>query len=175
MNKNLMPHEIKLSDSFINENDWEETYKSPIEMIVSQMSSEFDRMAENQLMLKVNQAVDFNVDKAELLKALQYDRNQYETGYLAAKKKYQRPKGKWVKVPYKVCDCEDSNYTMHKCPIAKDYNFNNLTEEEKENCPFVQTSYEVVCDNCGSQNASCYKNFCPNCGADMREVENGTR
>lgn len=88
MNKNLMPHEIKLSD-------WEETYESPIDMIVQQMSSEFHRMAENQLLLRVNQAVDFNVDKAELLKALQYDREQYEKGYLDAKKKYVK-NGKWI-------------------------------------------------------------------------------
>lgn len=114
MNKNLMPHEIKLSDSFINENDWEETYESPIEMIVSQMSSEFDRMKENQLMLRVNQAVDFYVDKAELLKALQYDRNQYETGYLDAKKKFKRPKSEWVKINTERVMCRRCTFRHEK-------------------------------------------------------------
>lgn len=27
------------------------------------------------------------------------------------------------------------------------------------------------CSNCGSINASAYRNYCPNCGAKMQEVE----
>lgn len=113
-------------------NAFEDCYKSPIDMIVSQMSSEFDRMAENQLMLKVNQAVDFNVDKAELLKALQYDRNQYETGYLAAKKKYQRPKGKWIP-------------RNDKCPCCGENKFKDLDAD------IYADWYPKFCPNCGAE------------------------
>lgn len=54
-------------------------YRSPIEIIVSDMYTEMVRKQEEA----VNQAVlkyDVVVDKEELIKALQYDRHQYEKG-----------------------------------------------------------------------------------------------
>jgi hypothetical protein len=52
-------------------------YESMIKMIAGQIQSEI----ENDLMVKVSQTVGYEVDKDELIKALQYDRNQYEKGY----------------------------------------------------------------------------------------------
>ena len=51
-------------------------YESPIEIIRKQMVTNF----ENQV-LKAVQEVGVLVDKDELVKALQYDRGQYEKGY----------------------------------------------------------------------------------------------
>ncbi len=52
------------------------SYKSPIELIMSDMQVKMECE-----ILKAVQNVGVNVDKDELLKALQYDRNQYQKGY----------------------------------------------------------------------------------------------
>ena len=51
-------------------------YESPIEIIQTQMNVTI----ENEV-LKATQGIGVNVDKAELMKALQYDREQYNKGY----------------------------------------------------------------------------------------------
>ena len=51
-------------------------YKSPIEIIVEQMIT----TQENAVFHAV-QELGINIDKKELLKALKYDRDQYEKGY----------------------------------------------------------------------------------------------
>ena len=55
-------------------------YQSPIEIIQGQLRLEM----ENNI-LRAVQEQDIRVDKHELLRALQYDRNQYEAGYLDGK------------------------------------------------------------------------------------------
>ena len=52
-------------------------YESPITQFVRQMQSQM----ESELMLKVSQEVGYSVNKDELVKALKYDRKQYEQGY----------------------------------------------------------------------------------------------
>lgn len=51
-------------------------YKSPIEIIQGQL-----RLDQENNILRAVQAQDISVDKGELLRALQYDRGQYEKGY----------------------------------------------------------------------------------------------
>ena len=55
-------------------------YNSPIEIIMNNLQTEI----ENQ-MVKAVQNVGITVDKEELLKALNYDREEYEKGYVDAK------------------------------------------------------------------------------------------
>ena len=55
-------------------------YKSPIEIIYGQMQTQIEGDT-----LKAVQSYYPNVDKEELLKALQYDRNQYNKGYADGK------------------------------------------------------------------------------------------
>ena len=55
-------------------------YESPIELVVSQFQTEIIKQQENQV-IKAVQNVGVNVDKSELLRALAYDRDQYEKGY----------------------------------------------------------------------------------------------
>lgn len=56
-------------------------YKSPIDIIEKQMRMEFD-----DGIWKAVQDYAVSVDKEELLKALRYDRDQYEKGYADGKR-----------------------------------------------------------------------------------------
>lgn len=51
-------------------------YKSPIEILTGEMQTQF----ENDI-YRVVQSYEIAVDKEELVKALRYDREQYEKGY----------------------------------------------------------------------------------------------
>lgn len=51
-------------------------YKSPVEVIQDQIEMQMEKDV-----MKVVQNYGINVDKEELLKALKYDREQYEKGY----------------------------------------------------------------------------------------------
>ena len=53
-------------------------YKSPIEVIYGQVKTQMEGD-----IFKAVQNYDINVDKDELIKALAYDRNQYDKGYTA--------------------------------------------------------------------------------------------
>lgn len=69
-------------------------YKSPIEIIYGQMQTNM----ENNIYEAV-QKYGVNVDKEELIRALQYDREQYEAGYKARDEEIVRCK-----------DCVSLNY-----------------------------------------------------------------
>lgn len=58
-------------------------YKSPIDIIYGQMETQLEGT-----IMRAVQNVHVNVDKGELLKALQYDRGQYEKGYADGKSKW---------------------------------------------------------------------------------------
>ena len=51
-------------------------YKSPIELIIGKMQIQID-----DDIYRAVQNVGINIDKEELLKALEYDRRQYENGF----------------------------------------------------------------------------------------------
>lgn len=55
-------------------------YESPIEKIYGELQTRMIQDDENLLMEAVRN-VSVSVDKDELIKALQYDRNQYNKGY----------------------------------------------------------------------------------------------
>lgn len=55
-------------------------YKCPIEKIYGELQTQMVQEDENMVM-KAIRKVGVNVDKEELIKALQYDRNQYTKGY----------------------------------------------------------------------------------------------
>lgn len=55
-------------------------YKSPIEKIYSELQTQIVQEDENTVMKAVRN-VGVNVDKEELIRALQYDCNQYAKGY----------------------------------------------------------------------------------------------
>ena len=55
-------------------------YESPIEAIITEMHMQARKQQENDIYQAI-QRCDINVDKEELVRALQYDRQQYEKGY----------------------------------------------------------------------------------------------
>ena len=73
-------------------------YKSPIEMIMGQMHMEI----ENGIYSAV-QGYGINVDKEELIRALQYDRGQYEKGYADG---LRHGETKWISVEERLPDNE---------------------------------------------------------------------
>lgn len=80
-------------------------YESPIELITTTIMSEIAKHQEEQVMRAV-QGVCVNVDKDELLKALAYDRQQYQKGYEDGLKNADIVHGRWVRDPltgFTVC------------------------------------------------------------------------
>ena len=61
------------------------SYKSPIDIIQEEMRTKFD----NKILEAVIN-VGIKVNKDELIKALEYDRNQYLEGYKEAKEIYKK-------------------------------------------------------------------------------------
>ena len=59
-------------------------YESPLEKIYGNIQSQIIKQDEENIMFSVNQAVGYSVDKQELIKALNYDRDQYKKGYADA-------------------------------------------------------------------------------------------
>lgn len=78
-------------------------YQSPVEMLVGEMATRI----ENACNATIQQKLGFNIDKEELVKALQYDRHQYEKGYQDGKVETERLNG-WIPVNGRA-PCETSN------------------------------------------------------------------
>lgn len=70
-------------------------YISPLELTIRRISEELIEKQEGQVIEAIYQQ-GIKVDKEELIKALNYDRHQYEQGYEDAKKKYKAPDGQWI-------------------------------------------------------------------------------
>lgn len=114
-------------------------YESPINIIYRDIKTKF----ENEVLQAV-QAVDINVNKSELIKALQYDRNQYEKGYADAQA--ERKKGEWEeKKVFNESFIEQ--WQSARCSVCGLYH----------TTPYGYYFYHF--------------NFCPHCGADMRGDE----
>lgn len=60
-------------------------YNSPITLIAGDFSSQLSEAIDGQVMCKIKQEYGINVNKEELINALAYDRNQYDTGYVDGK------------------------------------------------------------------------------------------
>ena len=56
-------------------------YDSPITKVIYDAQSEFSKQEEACIMATIKQTVGYSVDKEELIKALAYDRQQYDKGY----------------------------------------------------------------------------------------------
>lgn len=77
-------------------------YKSPIELIAGDLQTRIENAA-----VKVVQSYGFNVDKAELEKALKYDRDQYDKGYTAGSRNVPR----WIPVSERLPKEKFNPYT----------------------------------------------------------------
>ena len=56
-------------------------YESPITRAVKEITGELMKQEEAECMTIITREVGYSVDKSELIKALNYDREQYDKGY----------------------------------------------------------------------------------------------
>ena len=97
------------------------SYESPIEMIMGQMRTEVDGE-----IFKAVQDIGVNVDREELLKALRYDRGQYEKGYADRDAEIVRCRDCIYRTK-RVCnrlefyECEHLRYQQTKCGVTDDW------------------------------------------------------
>jgi hypothetical protein len=89
-------------------------YEPMIEIIQGNLQTQL----EGEIM-RVVRSVGVNVDKEELIKALAYDRQQYEKGYADAKEEYQRPHGKWT-ADHRCTNCGEYALSAWALPPVKD-------------------------------------------------------
>ena len=75
-------------------------YESPISMefqnFTEKIVKEIVKERDNQILADIQEECQIKIDKFELMRALNYDRDQYKKGFEDAKKKFERPKGKWA-------------------------------------------------------------------------------
>ena len=82
-------------------------YKSPIEIIQGELETQFEGEV-----LKAVQRVGVTVDKEELLKALNHDRNQYEKGYEDGMNA-----NRWIPCSERLPEC-DNKYGWVSCIVS---------------------------------------------------------
>lgn len=82
-------------------------YQSPVEMLVGEMTTRI----ENACNATIQQKLGFNIDKEELIKALAYDRHQYEKGYQDGKAEAKLETG-WISVNDRLPPKESPDYSV---------------------------------------------------------------
>ena len=65
-------------------------YLSPINKMYADITEQMMKQEEDRIMYTVKQTVGYDVDKNELIRALQYDRQQYDKGYKDAQAEAQK-------------------------------------------------------------------------------------
>lgn len=93
-------------------------YKSPVELYVRDIKQQMTEKLEETCYTAVIEYFP-NVDKDELIRALQYDRQQYEQGYRDAKDEIVRCKDCWKWYPYNGGGSHDCLYCGY--PEENDY------------------------------------------------------
>ena len=113
-------------------------YESPIDIIYNDIQykvvEEFDKNVVSAV-----QSYGIDVNKEELLKALRYDRQQYEKGYADAKSERKRGKWQWLSSTYDRTPCE-RRFMCSSC------------------------HHETI-----THGSDPWEKYCPNCGARMEE------
>jgi hypothetical protein len=70
-------------------------YESPIAIIEQKILNERKKQLQNALMYEIRMNYQIDVEEDELIRALQYDREQYEKGYQDGKTAMKKT-GKWL-------------------------------------------------------------------------------
>lgn len=131
-------------------------YKSPIEIVMEELFQKMDEDFENSV-FKAVQKVGINVDKEELLKALIYDRGQYDEGYEDAMNEIKHPQplkfedlkeGMWIyDAPYeeivRIKEIESNEWIFLECIKSNDLS-NTFFQEGR--------FYPITIPNIGDKN-----------------------
>ena len=72
-----------------HENRGDFMYESPITYHIKEIYDKQMTERENAILVTVSESIGVDVNREELIKALNYDRNQYKKGYANAKGKYE--------------------------------------------------------------------------------------
>ena len=78
-------------------------YRSPIEMLITDIEHQIVKQQDEEIYQAVLHHIP-NIDKEELIRALQYDRNQYEKGYADGVKEFS----------VKIAECLKRYSHLHK-------------------------------------------------------------
>lgn len=98
-------------------------YESPIDIIqreVSRVVEEHNKELETHIMYKVNKEYGINVDKQELLRALSYDRQQYNQGYDDGRDRALDDMREYVEYAVKLATDKFTEYTDFHCKVLAD-------------------------------------------------------
>lgn len=114
-------------------------YESPIKLDFTEPVIEKLKDEADQYIVRACQKMNVDVDREELIRALQYDRDQYLKGYADA-----------------VADVR---------PVVRGHNTGNARIFSCSECGYGIE--DIFLSN--EEDYSAHPNFCPNCGADMRE------
>lgn len=118
-------------------------YESPVQKLVTEIETDIRQQEENAVLQAVV-SVGVNVDKEELIKALEYDRGQYEKGY-ADGCRDSRKHGRWE-------TANDGTHFCSNCGCDAPYTWDDI-----DRC--FTNSADDVPDR--------ISNYCPRCGAQM--------
>ena len=91
-------------------------YKSPVD-IFEEISTKITEETDNHIVAEIEKAIGVSVDKDELIKALNYDRNQYNQGYNDAKELYAPKRWEWIPVSERLPQKEG----RYLCTIGAKY------------------------------------------------------
>lgn len=152
------------------------SYKSPIEIEYGQ--PRYTQSIDDMVMYTIEQDVQIKVDKDELIKALRYDRHQYEKGF-------RDGRASAIKDLYPACDELTEKIRQALLDAGENVEFAAVrygrwnTEPEidftdKDGAEHIHGS----CSNCGFihdfiDGHTAQYNFCPKCGAKMDGGING--
>ena len=87
-------------------------YESPVTVHYEDMLTHIMDSADGQIMAEIKMHVD--VDRDELIKAMNYDRNQYATGYRNGYADAQKH-GKWIQ----VTEYDIDNNAVFECSVCR--------------------------------------------------------
>lgn len=88
-------------------------YQSPITVkFYGSLSNEMIKFSEDTAHAEINATIGYNINKEELIKALTYDRHQYEKGYQDGKAEVKLETG-WISVNDRLPPKEDSDYSVN--------------------------------------------------------------
>lgn len=122
-----------------------EGYESPIDVLINHETDAFAQFIEGAVMKSVIQA-DVHVDKDELIRALDFDRHQYELGFRKGLRSAIRF-GRWQRRLVNRYGYAEEDFVCSAC-------------EKEFDCVFVRALVDQD-----------EFSFCPNCGAQMLENE----